>query len=65
MTLELTCTEALLWIFHTRRPDMGYQPLGHDIMVSLLPLVTHMQNYHINAKYTIKCVKLAVSTQLL
>ena len=44
---------------------MGYQPLGHDIMVSLLPLVTHMQNYHINAKYTIKCVKSAVSTQLL
>ena len=36
--------------------DIGYQP-GDEIMGSLLPVVTHMQNYHINAKYMINICK--------
>jgi len=44
--------EALLWIFARDASDICYQP-GCDVMASLLPLVKHMQNCHINAKYMI------------
>ena len=60
----MTCTKGTGQdLFARDAPDMGYQSLC-DVMRSLLPLVTHMQNLSYKCYVYIKKGKLRVYTKV-